>query len=78
VIGHEPLAGQTLEVEDDTITGRQAVSFTPSQGGVLVELSLAYRVKRRSILTPVIDLLFIRRAMAAALDSTLQRFANAR
>jgi hypothetical protein len=74
VVAYEPRTGQTTEVEDDTITGRQTVKFTPSGDEVLVELSLEYKITRRDPLTPVIDLLFIRRLMAGSLRSTLGRF----
>lgn len=74
VIDQEPLSGQTLEVQDDSIEGRQSVTFTPAQGGVELELALAYELRRRSPLTPLVDLLFIRRAMAASLGRTLDRF----
>ncbi|MEA2199182.1 MAG: hypothetical protein QOJ25_3233 [Solirubrobacteraceae bacterium] len=74
VVSYEPTVGQTLEVEDDSIRGRQRVAFAGLDGGVRVELALEYELKARSIVTPLIDLLFIRRAMAASLDSTLARF----
>jgi Polyketide cyclase / dehydrase and lipid transport len=74
VIEHEPLAGQTLAVEDDAIRGRQSVAFTPRGERVEIALSLEYEIKRRTILTPLIDLLFIRRAMARSLADTLARF----
>lgn len=74
VVAYEPRSGQTVEVEDDTITGRQTVTFTPSGEGVNVQLELDYRITRRNPLTPVIDLLFIRRLMAGSLRSTLGRF----
>jgi hypothetical protein len=41
---------------------------------VRVELSLAYAIRRRSAVTPVIDMLFIRRAMTVSLEQTLTRF----
>ena len=46
--------------------------------GVQVELTLSYRLQRRSPVTPVVDLLFIRRAMASSLETTLSRFAHDR
>ena len=42
------------------------------------ELKLEYRIKDRTPLTPVVDLLFVRRAMADALRRTVTRFANER
>jgi hypothetical protein len=74
VVAHEALRGQTVEVEDDSIRGRQRVTFTPADGGVEVELSLEYAIKRRSPLTPLIDALFVRRPMANSLGKTLTRF----
>jgi hypothetical protein len=74
VLAHEPLQGQTVEVADDAIRGEQAIAFTPEPPGVRVELSLAYEIRRRSPLTPVVDLLFIRRAMTDSLEQTLSRF----
>ncbi len=78
VIAYEPLAGLSTEVEDDAITGRQTVTFSPDRDGdtdaVTVELALAYTLRRRSIATPVVDLLFIRRAMTMSLRSTLSHF----
>jgi hypothetical protein len=74
VVAHEALGGQALEVQDKSIRGRQTIVFTPADSHVDVELSLEYEIKNRSILTPVIDLLFIRRAMVASLGSTLARF----
>jgi hypothetical protein len=70
--------GQTVEVEDATMTGRQTVKFDPGPEAVEVTLSLEYRIKDRTPLTPVVDLLFVRRAMADALRRTVTRFANER
>jgi hypothetical protein len=71
----EPLGGQTLEVRDDSISGVQTVSFTPLDSGCAVALSLAYEITERSAFTPVVDALFIRRAMERSLASTLEHFA---
>ena len=74
VIAYEPLAGQTVEVEDDSITGTQRVVFEPTGDGVEVQLSLSYSIKRRSPVTPLVDLLFVRRPMTTSLTRTLSRF----
>jgi len=74
VVGYEPGRGQTLDVEDDSIRGRQSVAFEELDGGVKVELTLEYELKARSLITPVVDVLFIRRAMTTSLESTLARF----
>jgi hypothetical protein len=74
VVSRQPLAGQTLQVEDDSIRGRQTVSFTPAQSGVEVELRLEYELKRRSFVTPVVDRLFIKRAMAVSMGLMISHF----
>ena len=75
VVEYELLDGQELEVRDDSIVGRQRVSFTPEDdSSVTVELRLSYALKGRSPLMALIDLLFIRRAMTTSLQSTLHRF----
>lgn len=74
VAEHEPLEGQTVEVQDDSITGRQSVTFTPDEHAVEVTLRLEYRIKRRSPITPLLDVLFVRNAFKASLRATLHRF----
>jgi hypothetical protein len=74
VLEYEPLHAQTVEVTDDSIWGRQRVAFAPAEEGVEVSLTLEYEVTRRSLFTPVVDLLFIRGAMERSLRSTLTRF----
>jgi hypothetical protein len=78
VVAYEMRTGQTLEVEDATMTGRQTVAFEPGPESVDVTLSLEYRIKQRTAMTPVVDLLFVRRAMNDALRRTVTRFANER
>jgi hypothetical protein len=74
VTAYTPLGGQTVDVDDDSIVGRQSVAFTPGDEGVEVRLSLEYQIKRRSIFTPLVDWLFIRRAMESSLRTTLTHF----
>jgi hypothetical protein len=74
VLAHMPLQGQTVAVSDDSIPGAQPIEFTPEPPGVRVALSLAYRIRRRSPVTPLIDVLFVRRAMTSSLEQTLSRF----
>jgi hypothetical protein len=76
VTSYQPGQGQTVEVQDDSIAGEQSVAFTPGEGSVTIELTLRYRLKRQSIVTPLIDFLFIRRAMATSLNTTLTRFGS--
>ena len=75
VVAYQSRTGQTLEVEDATFTGRQIVTFTPGSGETGIELALEYELKQRTALTPIVDRLFIRRAMADSLRRTLSRFA---
>jgi uncharacterized membrane protein len=74
VTNYEPLSGQTVQVQDDSITGRQTVAFVPVDDGVEVTLALEYEIRKRSIFTGIVDFLFIRRAMATSLRTTLTRF----
>ena len=66
--------GQTLEVEDEKISGTQRVTFTPRQTGVTVTLELRYEVKDAKPGMPLIDVLFIRRPQRDSLMRTLRRF----
>ncbi len=75
VVSHEALAGQTVEVEDVSIRGRQSVAFTARLDAVQIGLTLEYALKRRSPVSPIVDALFIKRAMAASLNVTLAHFA---
>ncbi len=78
VVAYESRTGQTVEVEDAQISGRQQVQFTPAHDHVDVTLSLTYVIKDRTVVTPVVDLLFVRRAFNDALRRTVTRFANER
>jgi hypothetical protein len=74
VVAYEPLAGYTVEVEDDSIRGEQTIWFTPVDGGVQVTLALDYSIKRRSPFTWAVDPLFVRGPMTASLAKTLAGF----
>jgi hypothetical protein len=74
VLAREALRGQTLEVQDDSIRGRQGVTFTPADPGVEVVLWLEYELRRPSLPMRITDLLFIRRAMTDSLKTTIGRF----
>jgi hypothetical protein len=74
VVAYEPLEGQAAEIEDDSIQGRQRISFTPEGEDVTVQLTLSYELRRRSPWMALVDLLFIRRAMTTSLNMTLHRF----
>ena len=43
-----------------------------------MSLTLEYRLKQRSPITPIVDVLFIRRALHASLQRTLARFGHER
>jgi hypothetical protein len=76
VVEHGPGAGQALEVEDPRLTGTQRVAFGALDDGTEVSLTLDYRLKQRNPLQPVVDLLFIRRALRDSLRRTLVRFSR--
>jgi hypothetical protein len=78
VVAYESRTGQTLEVEDATFRGRQIVAFKPGLEETEITLTLEYELKDRNLLTPVVDLLFVRRAMTESLRRTLRNFANER
>jgi polyketide cyclase/dehydrase/lipid transport protein len=78
VVEYEARAGQTLAVEDGRLTGTQRVAFEPKGEEVRVSLTLEYRLKQRGPVTPVLDLLFIRRALRDSLQRTLARFSHER
>jgi hypothetical protein len=78
VSAYEPRAGQTLEVEDGKLTGIQAVTFEPVDDQVRVSLTLEYTLKDRTPLTPILDLVFVRRALRDSLKRTVERFGHER
>jgi Polyketide cyclase / dehydrase and lipid transport len=78
VTAYEARAGQTLQVEDEQLRGTQRVSFEPGEGGVELALELEYELKETNVLTPVTDLLFIRRALRDSLRRSVTRFARER
>ena len=77
VARYEVRSGQTVEVEDPRLAGTQKVAFEPREGGrCRMTLELEYLLKDRTFLTPVVDALFVRRAIGDALRRTLTRFAR--
>jgi hypothetical protein len=75
VVAYEPRAGQRLEVEDERLTGVQSVEFEAEGDQVRVSLTLEYTLKERN---PIVDFLFIRRALRDSMRRTLTRFAHER
>jgi hypothetical protein len=74
VVAYEIRSGQTLEVEDAKLRGRQRVEFKPGPEETEITLSLEYELKERGPVTPLVDAVFIRRALRDSLRRTLTRF----
>jgi len=74
VVAYEARTGQTLEIEDAKLRGTQRVDFEPGAEETKITLAVEYELKERDPLTPVVDVLFIRRAMRDSLRRTLTRF----
>jgi hypothetical protein len=78
VTAYEPRTGQTVEVEDERLRGTQTVAFEPVGDDVRVTLMLDYEIKQPTVLTPLVDLVFIRRELGDSLRRTLTRFGHER
>ena len=78
VTAYEPRGGQTVEVEDKRLRGTQTVTFEPAGDEVRVTLTLDYELKERTVVTPLVDLFFIRRELGDSLRRTLTRFRHER
>lgn len=77
VTSYEVRVGQTVEVEDAQITGTQVVTFAPlGEGCSRMALELTWKHKFPNVMTPLVDLLFVRRAFTDALRRTLSRFSR--
>ena len=77
VTAFEVRASQTVEVEDPRMTGTQTISFSVGEEGRCgVALELDYRLKQGGPVAPIVDALFVRRAVRDALRRTLSRFAR--
>jgi hypothetical protein len=77
VVSFEARVGQTVEIEDEKIHGRQTIAFEPGAGGCSLTLELDYAIKQNTIpptLSKVVDVLFVRRPMRDSLKRTLARF----
>lgn len=71
---YAPGEGQTAEVEDEQLTGTQEIRFTALEDGVEARLELDYELRSSGPLRRVVDVIFIRRALADSLRRTLARF----
>jgi hypothetical protein len=78
VLSYAPRAGQTVEVEDERLLGTQTVAFEPAGDEVRVTVALEYRLKDRGPLTPLVEALFVGRALRHSLRRTLVRFGHER
>lgn len=77
VVTYEPREGQQLDVQDGQIHGLQTLRFESlDDGAVRISLELEYEIRQRSTFTPLVDLLFVRRAQTDSLRRTLVRFAR--
>ena len=74
VVSFEARVGQTVEVEDEKIHGRQTVRFAPNAEGTTVTIELDYAIKQDRGVLAVVDFLFVRRPMRDSLKRTLARF----
>jgi hypothetical protein len=74
VVSFEARVGQTVEVEDEKIHGRQTIGFQPNPDGTVVTLELAYAIKQDRGVPAVVDFVFVRRPMRDSLKRTLARF----
>jgi hypothetical protein len=75
VVEHAEREGQVLEVEDERLTGVQRVRFEADGEGTRITLSWEYELKDRRLNFPLLDVLFVRRALGESLRRTLVRFA---
>jgi polyketide cyclase/dehydrase/lipid transport protein len=78
VVTYEPRVGQRRQVEDERLEGTEEVAFQPGEENVTVALSIEYRLKYANPLTPLVDVLYVRRQVGASLGRTLSRFAAER
>jgi Polyketide cyclase / dehydrase and lipid transport len=62
-------------VFEDRLAGKQTLRVAHAEPGAAVELSLEYTLTKYGPLSPLADLLFIRRAIRDSLVRTLRRFA---
>jgi uncharacterized membrane protein len=77
VVAYEPRIGQTVEVDDPKLHGKQRIAFEAREGEtVAISLELEYGLKSPGVAGPVVDLLFVRRALGDSLRRTLERFAR--
>jgi Polyketide cyclase / dehydrase and lipid transport len=64
------------DVYDAQMSALQVIHFEPTEDGSNVVLSLEYELQSRGPLRALTDVLFIRRALAMALERTIRRFST--
>lgn len=63
------------DVETEQYRGRRTVALDPRDDGTVVfAVALDYELKHRTLVTPLLDRFFVRRALADSLRRTLNRF----
>lgn len=64
------------DVETEQYRGKRTVTAEPGDGDdVLFSVELRYELKERTLVTPLVDRFFVRRALADSLSRTVRRFA---
>lgn len=76
VLAYAPARRLELAVEDERLRGTQRTSFEPREEAVRVTLELEYELKERGF--PLVDRLFVRRALQESLRRTVTRFGHER
>jgi hypothetical protein len=76
VLAREPARRLELAVEDEQLRGTQRTLFEAFDDEVRVTLVLEYELKARTF--PLVDRLFVRRALQDALRRTVTRFGHER
>ncbi len=75
VSSYTPRLSCVTQVRDEKQAGVQTVAFKSHPQGTAVQLTLDYSVSRRTPLSPLVDLLYVRRTQRESLQRTLRRFA---
>jgi hypothetical protein len=75
-LGYEPARRIEGAVEDEQLRGTQRTLFAPGDADTRVTLELEYELKERAF--PLVDRLFVRRALQDSLRRTVTRFGHER
>jgi uncharacterized membrane protein len=78
VVASEPPRWLVTQAFEEAMSATQSVTFEPVADiqETWIEFELDYRLTQAGVLRQITDVLFIRRALAAAIDRTLRRFAT--